>query len=228
VPWLTLSFTRNGRTTLFSSLTAIRNGADDAEIRAWAQQIAAWGKPIYLSFMPDVDRNYLATSAVARGGIPADVAPAWNRLRSIFAAAGATNAAWVWSPADPSADQLYSPAAAQIDAVAITLFEYPGQKWPDPASALAAVAARHPGKPLLIQASVDGPSARRAAWLAELGAAMAARTDVAGFVYQQSGPVTDATAKVAAPWAVDADPAGLAAYQRIAEQLAAARTGARR
>jgi cellulose synthase/poly-beta-1,6-N-acetylglucosamine synthase-like glycosyltransferase len=227
VPWLTLSFTRNGRTTLFSSLTAIRNGADDAEIRAWAQQIAAYRKPIYLSFMPDVDRNYLATSAVARGGIPADVAPAWAHLRQIFAATGATNAAWVWSPADASADQLYSPAAAQIDAVAIILFEYPGQKWPDPAGILAAVAARHPGKPLLIEASLDGPATQRAAWLTELGAAMAARTDIAGFVYHQSGPVADPTTKAAAPWAVNADPAGLAAYQRIAEQLATARTEAK-
>jgi cellulose synthase/poly-beta-1,6-N-acetylglucosamine synthase-like glycosyltransferase len=224
VPWLTLSFTHNGRGTLNSSLTAIRNGADDAQIRAWAEQIAAYGKPVYLSFMPDVDRNYLPTSAVANGGIPQDVAPAWDRLRRIFAAAGATNAAWVWDPADAAHDQLYSPPAAQIDAVGVILFEYPGQKWPDPATELAAVAARHPGKPLLVEAAVSGPGKQRAAWLEALGAAMADRADIAGFVYHETGPVIGGGAAAAA-WSVDADPATLAAYQGIARDLAAARTG---
>jgi cellulose synthase (UDP-forming) len=213
VPWVTLVLTDNGRTNLYSTLTAITNGSDDAELTSWARQFAAFDRPIYLTILPEVDRNYAATSAVAHGGIPQDVAPAWAHLRALFTAAGATNVGWVWSPADPGADQPYAPPADQIDAVALTLYEYAGAAWQDPAKLLAAAAARHPGKPLLVEASVQGSGPKRAAWLTRLGLAIGARHDVAAFVYAQAGPSTDVTAVTAAAWSVAADPASLSAYR---------------
>jgi cellulose synthase (UDP-forming) len=220
VPWLTLVFSQNGKTTLYSSLTAIANGSDDAEITRWAQEIAAYGKPLYLTVLPQADRNYAASSGVADGGIPQDIPRAWAHLRALFAAAGADNVSWVWTPGDPGDDSAYAPPAAQIDAVALTMAEFPKTTWADPAQQLAAAAKQHPGKQLLLQVAVDGTPAQRAAWLAKLGAAVAARDDVAAVVYQEAGPVDDLSGKDALPWAITADPQTVAAFQAMAQQLA--------
>lgn len=221
VPWLTLVFSQDGNVTLASSLTAVGNGADDAPIRRWAAQIAAWGRPMYLTVLPEVDRNYPASSAVARGGIPQDVAPAWARMRRLFRAAGAENVAWVWNPADPSADRRFSPRADQIDAIGVTLYEYPGQAWPDLSALFDAIAARHPGKPLLVETSVSGTPDSRAEWLDRLGNALNDRSDVAALVYHETGPVAVAgpTDPAARPWALDADDQAPTAFARAAAKL---------
>src|SRR6202042_1137373 len=96
VPWLTIVFSDNGKASLDSALTAIANGSDDAAIPRWGQEVAAYGKPLYLTVLPQADRNYAASSGVANGGIPQDVPRAWAHIRALFAAAGATNVSWVW------------------------------------------------------------------------------------------------------------------------------------
>jgi cellulose synthase (UDP-forming) len=221
VPWLTLVFSHHGQPTLDSSLTAIGNGSNDAAIQRWAAQIAAYGRPVYLTVLPEVDRNYPATSAVARGGIPQDVAPAWTRVHGLFRAAGANNAVWVWNPASPQADQRFSPPANEIDAIGVTLFEYPNQVWPDPGPVLDAVAAEHPGKPLLIETAVAGRPEARAGWLTGLGRALSTRSDVAALVYQQTGPVADPADPAARPWALGADPLAPEAFTQAAQYLGA-------
>jgi hypothetical protein len=211
VPWLTLTITRHGRSELGSSLTAIRNGVDDQQLRRWAISLAHFDRPIYLTVIGQVDRNFSASSAVARGGIPQDVTPAWDHIRHVFAAVGASNVAWVWSPANPGNDSAFAPPAEQIDAVAVSLYEYPGTRWADPATSLAAAAAGHPGKPLLIEASTAGtpattqaaPSPRtRLDWLTALVRAASARADVAGIVYHNDGPYPNPADPAAAPWAL--------------------------
>ncbi|WP_280670528.1 MULTISPECIES: glycosyltransferase family 2 protein [unclassified Kitasatospora] len=219
VPWLTLVLSHRGKPGLDSSLTAVANGVDDAALQRWAREIAAYGKPIYLTVLPEADRNYAASSAVARGGIPQDVAPAWNRIEQLVRGAGASNVGWVWGPADPTADAAYAPPAASVDAVAVTLFEYPGTVWVDPARALAGAAAAHPGKPLMVDVSCAGPPAQRAAWLDRLTAAVAARSDVAGVVYQQTGPELDVNSAAARSWSLTADPQTTEAAGRLMRRL---------
>lgn len=220
VPWLTLVLSRHGQPDLDSSLTAVANGVDDVALRRWARGIAEYGKPVYLTVLPEADRNYAASSAVARGGIPQDVRPAWSRIQRIFHDAGARNVGWVWGPADPAHDQPYTPPAPAVDAVAVTLFEYPGTAWADPAAALAGAAAAHPGKPLLVDVSVAGPPEQRAAWLDRLGAAVAARRDVAGVVYQETGPELDPTSQLARRWSLSADPLTTEAAGRLLRTIA--------
>jgi cellulose synthase/poly-beta-1,6-N-acetylglucosamine synthase-like glycosyltransferase len=219
VPWLTLVASHRGRPGLDSSLTAIANGVGDEALRRWATDIAGFGRPLYLTVLPHVDRNYPASSAVARGGIPQDVGPAWQRMRRVFEQAGARNVAWVWTPADPAADQPYRPPAASIDAVALTLHQYPGTRWVDPATVLAGAAARHPGKPLLVDASLAGNPPARARWLDRLGAAVAARTDVAGLVYRLTGPLSDAGSSQARAWSPMSDHVTAVALGRLFERL---------
>jgi cellulose synthase (UDP-forming) len=220
VPWLTIVFSDNGKITLDSALTAIANGSDDSAISRWAQEIAAYGRPLYLTVLPQADRNYAASSGVANGGIPQDVPRAWAHIRALFAQAGASNVSWVWTPGDPGDDAVYSPPANQIDAVALTLAEFPKTTWVNPAQQLAAAAKEHPGKQLLLQVAVDGTPARRAAWLDELAAAVAARDDVAAVVYQEAGPVDDLSGPDAKPWALAADPQTLAAFRGLVAAMA--------
>ncbi|GAB2698621.1 glycosyltransferase family 2 protein [Kitasatospora kifunensis] len=222
VPWQTLVLSRHGQPQLDSSLTAVANGSDDAALRRWAREIARYAKPVYLTVLPEADRNYAASSAVARGGIPQDVGPAWSRIRQLFHDAGATNVGWVWGPADPGHDQPYTPPAQAVDAVAVTLFEYPGTSWADPARALASAAAAHPGKPLLVDVSLAGAPEQRAAWLEQLGAALAARRDVAGLVYQETGPELDPSGAAAHRWSLTADPLTAEAAGRLLRTIAIA------
>jgi cellulose synthase/poly-beta-1,6-N-acetylglucosamine synthase-like glycosyltransferase len=216
VPWLTIVFSDNGRATLDSSLTAIANGSDDPAITRWAQEVAAYGKPLYLTVLPQADRNYAASSGVANGGIPQDVPRAWAHIQQLFAQAGALNVTWVWTPGDPGADAAYSPPADQVDAVAITMAEFPKTTWADPAAELAAAAKEHPGKQLLLQVSADGTPAQRVAWLQRLDAAVAARTDVAAVVYQEAGPVDDLSGAAAKPWNLTADKQTVAEFRELA------------
>lgn len=205
-PWLTLVLSKNGRITLNSGLTAIANGVDDVALERWAKEIASFGRPLYLTMLPEVDRNYPATSAVSNGGIPEDVPRAWRHLREVFATAGARNLDWVWSPADPANDRVYSPPPDQIDVVSMTMFEYPGTTWVKPERELAAVEARHPGKPLLIEAATAGQTSRRVSWIFSLQSAIRARRDVAGLVYQDSGPIDNVDNPAALPWSMSANP----------------------
>jgi cellulose synthase/poly-beta-1,6-N-acetylglucosamine synthase-like glycosyltransferase len=219
IPWLTLVLSRQGEPTLEGSLTAIGNGVDDEALSAWARQLAEFGRPLYLTVLPAVDRNYAATSAVTRGGIPADAPRAWARMHSVFRAAGATNVAWVWSPADPTADRPYRPAANEVDLVAVTMYQYQGQPWLNPAHRLALVARAHPGKPLLVDVSVAGPGARRASWLASVGRAVEARRDVAAVAYHPTGPYPDLGRSEAAAWRPDRDPVVLGALRGMFERV---------
>jgi hypothetical protein len=199
-------------------LTAITNGVHDASLTRWANEIAAFAKPVYLSVLSQVDRNYSASSAVAHGGIPADAARAWEHIRERFAAARASNVAWVWSPADPARDSQFSPPPSSIDALAVSWYEYPRTEWTDPAAALAAASMRHPGAPMLLELSAPATSCTRLGseppalwtcgvrridrdeWLAAVAAAVHDRRDVAAVVYHDGGPYTDPADSSAGAW----------------------------
>jgi hypothetical protein len=184
IPWVTLVFTHDGRPRLDSSLLSIANGLHDDAIRRFAADAAALRGPVYLSPFPAVDRNWAATSAVARGRIPADVAAAWKRIRALIAAA--PNVSLVWAPADPVHDGRFAPPNRTIDLVQATWFHYPGKPWLRPAPTLRAIERVHPHRRILIDVSAAGPRVQKAAWLrAVIRAAEATRSIV---VYHEGGP----------------------------------------
>lgn len=88
--------------------TAIASGAHDAKIRQRAAAVRELGVPVLLRWFWEMDRPNVA----ARAGSGADYVAAWRHLRSIFAAAGVTNAQWVWCPtsfgfAEDRVDEFY-------------------------------------------------------------------------------------------------------------------------
>jgi cellulose synthase/poly-beta-1,6-N-acetylglucosamine synthase-like glycosyltransferase len=213
-PWITLqfgNFAANGSAPLSASLPAIENGVQDANIQRWANEIHAYGKPVLLTVLLQVDRNWAVSSAVANGGIPEDVPRAWEHVQSIFKAAGDTNVAWVWGPADPAHDQAYAPPAATIDIVLQDMIRYPGTAWPDPATVLSAVSERHPGKPVLLEVSAAGPPAEKAAWLEEVAKVVEVDPQVYALLYHEGSPDLHATAAENAQWSVESDASSLQA-----------------
>lgn len=125
-------------------LVAIRNGLRDADLYRLAAQIRAYGGPLYLTPFNDVDRPWGLPSAVANGGKPGDVAPAWARMRAIFQAEGAFNVIWVWSPDDPLGSADMMPPLEQVDAFMVQLERADQRAWQDMAERLAAVRKQYP------------------------------------------------------------------------------------
>jgi cellulose synthase (UDP-forming) len=215
-PWITLQFGdfgANGAPPLSASLPAIANGLQDANIQRWAQAIHTYGRPIYLTILLHVDRNWSVSSAVANGGIPQDVPRAWEHVRALFAAAGDTNVAWVWAPADPAHDEAYAPPDATIDAVLQSMIRYPDTPWPDPAAVLRAEIARHPTKPVLLEVSADGPPAEKAAWLEEMVTAVQAQPQAYALLYHEGSPDVRATPAENTQWSLESDEHSFAALR---------------
>ena len=184
LPWVTLDFGLRGRPTLTSSLLSISNGLHDTALERWAGDARAFGHPMLVTVLPAVDKNWAVSSAVANGGIPQDVAPAWSHIRALFSAA--RNVALVWAPADPINDQPYAPPANEIDAVQATWYGYRGARWPDPERTLGQIARRHPGKPIVIDVSAAGPASRKAELLVDTVHAAARRGAIV--TYHEGGP----------------------------------------
>ncbi len=218
-PWITLQFGVFGphnKPPLDANLPAIYNGDHDQDIQRWARDIRAYGQPVYLTILQHADRNWSLSSGVANGGIPEDVAKAWLHVQSIFHKVGADNVAWVWAPADPLQDQIYAPPLSTIDAVLQSFIDYPGTKWGDPETVLIDLTNRYPTKPIIVEASVNGPAAQKAAWLTTLGQAVSDIPHIHALLYHEGGPELNATRAQIKSWSLTSDPASLAVMRHIA------------
>jgi cellulose synthase/poly-beta-1,6-N-acetylglucosamine synthase-like glycosyltransferase len=224
-PWITLQFGVFGpdhKPPLDANLPAIINGLHDQEIRRWAKAIRKYGKPVYLTVLQHADRNWSLSSGVANGGIPQDIPKAWMHVQAVFRAVGATNVAWVWAPADPLHDQPYAPPAATIDAVLKSFINYPGTTWDTDGpieTVLQQLVQRYPTKPIMVEASVNGPAAQKAAWLAKLGQAVDDMPQVYALLYHEGGPDLNPTSAEIEGWSLASDPDSLAVMRSIVAGL---------
>ena len=189
------------------------------DLRRWAEDIRAYGKPVYLTILPHADRNWSLSSGVANGGIPQDVPKAWMHVQSVFRAVGANNVAWVWAPADPLHDQAYAPPASTIDAVLQSFINYPGTTWGNPETVLRNLVNRYPTKPIFVEASADGPAAQKAAWLTQLGQAISDVPHIYALLYHEGGPALNPTSTDIEEWSLTSDPDSLAAMRSIVADL---------
>ena len=79
-------------------LADIASGDYDSYIREFAEAAAAWGHPFFLRFDWEMNGTWFPWGATVNGNTPADYVAAWRHVHQVFAAAGATNASWVWCP----------------------------------------------------------------------------------------------------------------------------------
>jgi len=155
---------------------AIIAGRYDALIRQRAAAVKGLGRPILMEFRHEMDRPNLLWAMHS----PADYIAAWDHIRAIFAAAGATNASWVWCPTaygfTVGRAQAFYPGNNEVDWVCADAYS------PSPTVPLSVTAgpflrwAAHHPKPVIIgEFGVGGNPAGWPAWLA--GAGRLARQD---------------------------------------------------
>ena len=73
-------------------------GHFDPYIRAWANTLAAYERPVR-RFAQEMNGGWYPWSERSNGNRPHEFVRAWRHIHDIFRAAGATNVEWVWSPA---------------------------------------------------------------------------------------------------------------------------------
>ena len=100
-------------------LRNIIDGRFDSYIRGWARELAAWGKPVRLRFAQEMNGNWYPWSETANGNHAGQFVRAWRHVHDIFAAAGATNVKWVWSPVS-GAPREYFPGSRYVSVMGVT------------------------------------------------------------------------------------------------------------
>jgi hypothetical protein len=168
----------------------IISGADDAGLKAQAAAVKAFGYPVYLRYSWEMDQGANATCANRDG--TADFVASWRHIWSIFHAAGATNAAWVWCPSHSAfsdgAATSYYPGDRYVDYVCADGYSRSATA---PTSFASIFGALYQGwstrKPILIGETGQVPGAKQAGWITQAGNEI--RTmypDIKAFLYFDS------------------------------------------
>jgi hypothetical protein len=218
-----LTFAERGSTMMISwaggDTRAVTMGRYDDVIRAGAEAVKSYGRPLLLRFRWEMDRPGLAASMWS----PADYIAAWQHVRGIFTAAGATNVSWVWCPTAEGFVGGYAPAFYpgddQVDWVCVDVYAAakltplgdllrPFLRW----------SARHPTKPVMIGefgvARVWG-TAQRAAWLRDAALVFKANQQIRAVLYFDSDP-ENGDGSPRQEFRVSDDPPVLAAFAALA------------
>jgi hypothetical protein len=193
-------------------------GLHDDVIKARADELRTFGKPVLLRYRWEMDRPGLRASMWSGP----DYIAAWKHVRAIFAEEGATNASWVWCPTGEGYNggyaQAFYPGDAQVDWVCADI--YAGAKFTsfgNLASGFLAFSAQHPTRPAMVGefgvARAWGAD-QRAAWLRDAGAVFRAHPQIRAAMYFESDPTDNESAKE--QFELADDPKALAAFKQLA------------
>jgi beta-mannanase len=115
------------------ALGRIAGGAFDDYLQRWARVVAAYGKPVYLRPMHEMNVTWYPWGGTVNGNTPELYVAAWQRIRTIFRAAGASNVCWVWSPnaedvpaTSENALERYYPGDDAVDVLALDGYNWGG------------------------------------------------------------------------------------------------------
>lgn len=170
-----------------TSLADIAQGMDDAWIRRFARQIAAYHGPLALSFAGEMNSPW--NSWGPGHATPADFVAAWRHIHDVVRDAGADNVVWVWSPhvvdsGSRARLRPYYPGDAYVDWVGVI-----GYYGPVDGAAFAGLftptlreIARFADRPVLITETGVAESGRKEAQIRDLFVG-AAKADVIGLVW---------------------------------------------
>jgi beta-mannanase len=101
-------------------LRRIADGDLDPYIRSWARELRAYGGPVFLRPMHEMNGNWYPWSGIVNSNSPRLYRLAWRHIHDVFTRLGADNVRWVWSP-------------NAVDVPASNRFEryYPGDRYVD-------------------------------------------------------------------------------------------------
>jgi hypothetical protein len=195
-----------GRIPLISwqgpSLNEVLSGANDALIRARADDVKAFGASLFLTWGWEMNGNWTLwggaqSSDPGTTNGPAKYVAAWRHIHDIFVQEGATNAVWVWTVNNQSVPNApwndvaqYYPGDTYVDWVGIDGYNWGSSEswsgWYSFSSLFAPVYDRyHTAKPVMIveTASVESGGSK-AGWIANAMADMnTTLPDIAAIVW---------------------------------------------
>jgi len=97
ITWEPWDYTKGTNQPQFRLQTII-DGTHDAYIQSWATGLKGYGGPVLLRFGHEMNGTWYPWGTGVNSNTPAQYVQAWQHVRGIFAAIGATNVRWVWSP----------------------------------------------------------------------------------------------------------------------------------
>lgn len=176
-------------------LSRIIDGSWDAELGAWARQVAAARSTVMIRFAHEMNGTWYPWSEQVNGNASGDYVDAWRHVVSLFRAEGATRALWVWSPnvAEPGTALLGElwPGRGYVDAIGLDGYNWgttrPDTAWRSPGEVFGATLAQvrriAPGTPVLITETASSElGGDKARWVRELFA-WVREHDVAALVW---------------------------------------------
>lgn len=207
-----------GATQSTYRLSRITSGAFDAYLRSFAAQVKAFGSPLYLRFAPEMNGDWNPWSEQVNGNRPGDYVRAWNHVRSVFAAVGATNVRWVWTPiinyggSTPLAGLF--PGDRAVDVVGVDGYNWgtsrSNQRWQTFSqvfeSTVAQVSSMSSRDLWLGEVGCTELGGNKAAWVTDMFARVAADSRIDALVWFDANKETD--------WRINSSASSLTAFQR--------------
>jgi hypothetical protein len=192
--------------------SAVSSGQEDSIITQAAQQLKAFGKPIFLRWYWEMNftKGSAAKQCLGSSGASGYVA-AWQHIWTIFHQVGATNVAFVWCPGNTKISTLaanYYPGNSYVDWIGDDSYALrPSATFADVISAFYGRWAQA-GKPLMVGETGALP-ANQVSYLQSVATGLASQfTAIKALVYfDGSGP--------RANWSLQ--PAGLSEYRALAK-----------
>ncbi len=197
------------------ALASIAAGGSDAYLRSFADDVAAFGHPVMLSFGHEMNGTWYSWGAGRTS--PATFVAAWRHIVGVFRAAGAANVTWLWTvnSIEGAASPLsqWWPGAAWVSWVGIDGYFFRAtDSFGSVFGSTIAGIRTFSSAPILIAETAVGTTADRESQIDGLFAGVSAQR-LAGVVWfdqaQQAGLYHQ-------DWRLEDDPAALAAFTAAA------------
>jgi hypothetical protein len=221
-----------GRTPMISwsgtNLDAILSGRYDAMIQQRAEDVRAFGAPVFLRWAWEMNGNWSSDdgshnsdSGTTDG--PQKYVAAWRHIHDIFTAAGATNAVWVWSPNATDVPDArwnhwtrYYPGDAYVDWVGIDGYNWGTSRswssWTSFAHLVRPIYSDYAGrKPIMVAETGSAEhGGSKAAWFDSIRKVLPRHfPGIAALVYFEANKEVD--------WTVHSSAAALASFRALAD-----------
>jgi hypothetical protein len=208
-----------------TTLPYITNGSSDALIRARANSIKSFGKPVFLRWGAEMNGNWFDWSGPSNGNNPAEFVAAWKHIHDIFTSVGVTNVSWVWAPnanSKPGGTDVtswnnwrnYYPGDAYVDWVGIDGYNWGAiYGWQSPQSIFGPVYSDYAKrKPVMIaETSSVESGGSKAGWISSLKTWMSGHSAAAALVWFDTN-----TSSTGIDWRIDSSASSLSAFKKLA------------
>jgi hypothetical protein len=173
------------------SFADIAAGDYDSYITSFAEAAKSVDAPVMIRFAQEMNGAWTTYYLGDRGDSAAEFIAAWRHIHDIFAAVGATNVGWIWSPnlvaqGDSSLSAMY-PGDAYVDWVGIDGYSYPLEGCTAPAEIFGPAVREIQGftsKPMMLaEVAISGSCAQKPTLIANLFSWLETQPGIDSFVW---------------------------------------------